>query len=63
MGPSEDTWITTNYPFPFKQAINQAKTCKNLSKTSFLLDQVVNGTIGTQSSYTQEIHMKVGIGI
>ena len=49
-------------PIPL-QAGNKllAKTCKNISKTSIWLDQVVNGTVGTQSPYTQEIHMKVGI--
>ena len=39
MGPSDNTWVTTIFPFPFKQT--------------------VNGTIANQSSYTQEIHLKV----
>ena len=39
MGPSDNTWVTTIFPFPFKQA--------------------ANGTLATQSSYTQEIHLKV----
>ena len=39
MGPSDNTWVTTIFPFPFKQT--------------------VNGTIATQSSYTQRIHLKV----
>ena len=39
LGPSGSTWVTTTFPFPFKQA--------------------VNGTLASQSSYTQEIHLKV----
>ena len=39
IGPSDNTWITTISPFPFKQT--------------------VNGTFASQSSYTQEIHIKV----
>ena len=39
MGPSDNTWVTTISPFPFKQT--------------------VNGTFANQSTYTQEIHIKV----
>ena len=39
MGPSGNMWVTTIFPFPFKQTSN--------------------GTLATQSSYTQEIHLKV----
>ena len=49
MGPSENTWITTNYPFPFKQAINYyPKHVKTSQKPPFCWTRWLMGLLALE---------------